>query len=209
MSGPNKSLNARGEVVDTRKYARPKPSAPDHVMQKSSAQAVTGTLSAMGLSKASKIMGTVGDIVITPVVWVASGARVDAADVGLYALGFTPVGLAAAGTSIIKGFVDDHNDSLLAEVRADYPPQFRKFIRKTSDSGWFASDNWNTAAKLVARYGATAWQHKNGLCVYAEDAEGKYICNFKVKAGSYKRWGQPKWQPRKDGFGGYLCNWHL
>ena len=156
-----------------------------------------------------RVAGRAAGIVVQPVVWIATGASPDAADVALYSVGSiativgsTVVGVAAAGVGIIKGLVDDDTAEKLSEAKLNEPAQYRPFIQAcVSYSGW-AGQSIN--AMTIASKGGTAWMHPNGLWVYITDARGRLIADYTPRRAI--RINQPLFPLRSAGVG--RVRWH-
>lgn len=129
------------------------------------------------------LRGGVAGLAVQPITWAVTGNGPDAADAFIY--GSSAVGavagmlVAAPGivTGIVKNLIDDHNDTLLEEVRADEPRAVRNGITKADNFSFFANMN-RAQAGIIAGKGGVCWQHPNGLYCYLEDSEGLPVCDY-------------------------------
>ena len=129
------------------------------------------------------VRGGAAGLVVQPVVWAVTGNGPDAADAFIYGTG--AVGVVAGAivaapaivTGVLKNAVDDWNDSLLAEARADEPRAVRGGVTKADDFSFFASMN-HIQAMTIASKGGVCWQHPNGVYCYLEDADGFAVCDY-------------------------------
>lgn len=149
---------------------------------------------------AGKTAGRVGGGLVQPAVWVVTGTKPDAVDVGLWGVGLTGIfGAVAAGvTGIVKGIVDDHTAQLLVPIRNGEPAKYRPFILPTTEYSGMAGQFIN--AMTIASQGGTAWLHQNGLWVYLTDAKGRLVPDY--KPNRCKKLFQPK-LPLKRVSGGF------
>jgi hypothetical protein len=137
---------------------------------------------------------------VQPAVWLvqyaANGSTPDRTDVGLYSMGVGssalqslgyggPFGaIAAAGTSLVKGMVDDHTAELLKAVRASEPAKYAKGIFPVEHAG--KGSRGSITASLIASSGGVAWQHPNGLWVYIANKDTRTgdwlpVCDYRPR----------------------------
>ena len=141
---------------------------------RSAAMSAGSTIASIGVDAGAKGLGKW----VSPAVWTLTGEAPSKVDGGLWAIGLIPgFGIAAAGTSFIKGMVDDDVRRRLEGVKACEPAEKRPFIRPAVDYSMWAGEGIN--AQTIASCGGTAWEHPNGLWVYLADARGVPVCDYR------------------------------
>lgn len=151
---------------------------------RSAALSTNTTIAAVGIQK---VAGRVAGAFVQPAVGAldhaANDTGPDGLDVGLYALGLLGsfVGIAAAGTGIVKSLVDDDTRRRLEQARACERSGARRFVLACIDYG-YAGQGIN--AMNVAQDGGTAWRHPNSLWVYITDAKGRLVCDYKPEVAT-------------------------
>lgn len=171
---------------------------------KSAIVSTNSTIASMGLESMGK---SAAGKLVSPAVWAldwaANDQAPDAVDIGLYGMGLIGgvVGIAAAGTGIVKALVDDDTNRKLETIRAAEPGKFRAFIHPCVDYG-FSGQGIN--AMTIASEGGTAWEHPNGLWAYIVDATGKLVCDYRPAVA--ERIYQPLLPLRPTGGGKF--RWH-
>lgn len=152
---------------------------------------VSNSVQNVGSEVAAKIIeravggarGSVAGLVVQPAVWIATGRGPDAGDAFIY--GTSVVGAFAGAivavpgiiTGMVKAAVDDHTATLVEEAKRDEPAQYRNAICPVDDFSFFASGG-HIQSTTIASYGGVAWQHPNGVYVFAKDARGRLVCDY-------------------------------
>ncbi|MCO6382894.1 MAG: hypothetical protein JXQ91_13475 [Vannielia sp.] len=171
-----------------------------------SATNVVVTVTSEGISRAlgGGIRGGAAGLVVQPAVWIITGTGPDAGDAFIYGTGVAGVvagailAVPAIITGTVKAAVDDHTASLVAEVRAKEPAEYRNSIYPVDDYSFFASGG-HIQAMTIAAAGGVAWQDENGVYCFIRDANGRLVCDYRPR--SYKKLYFPELPLRQVGNG--------
>ncbi len=179
-------------------------SPPRETIKSSMSETVTKSLDYMGAEKyamhyfgrgAGKLIGKATSGVVQPVFWLMDGMG-DPLDVALWGAGFaarafSPVGWGLTFASIAKSVIQDEIEEQLVEAVRSEPKKIRPILKPVIYYDLSCGDRIN-ALKIVAA-GGTAWEHENGLWLYAEvpDRSTSSQAASKRKSSQTKKPGDP------------------